>query len=53
MVRVPRCPLAWVLFSSTNQFTVNLEGCLACTKFWGSTGPYMPVPMFGEAGGEG
>lgn len=32
---------------------VNLDGCVAKTKSWGSEGEYVPVQMFGASGGEG
>lgn len=44
--------LAWFMFSSTEPFTVNLDGFVCYVKDWGSSGPYKPMqPFAGEGGG--
>jgi hypothetical protein len=45
--------LSWQFSSTDPTLHVNLDGCLAYTKSWGSTGEYIPTPMFGTQGGEG
>ena len=44
--------LAWFMFSSTEPFTINLDGFVCYVKDWGSSGPYKPMqPFAGEGGG--
>jgi hypothetical protein len=46
--------LAWLQFQSTDPtMQINIEGCIAYTKSWGSQGAYVPTFIFGSAGGEG
>jgi len=40
-------------FSSQVPFTMNFQGAVAYSRPWGASSAYLPVPIFGEAGGEG
>ncbi len=40
-------------FSSTASFQLNVEGCVAYLKAWGSDGEYAPIGMLDEQGGGG
>jgi hypothetical protein len=40
-------------FSSGVPFILNFAGATAYLRPWGSTAEYLPVPIFGVAGGEG
>jgi hypothetical protein len=40
-------------FSSTVPFVLNFQGAIAYLRPWGSSAEYLPVPIFGGAGGEG
>lgn len=45
--------LMWFQFTSTTQFTVNLEGFVVYTRPWGSNSAYIPTRPFADSGGEG
>jgi len=45
--------LQWKFMSVDPKMVVNLEGCLAMIKSWGSTAGYQPTQMFGSDGGAG
>jgi hypothetical protein len=40
-------------FQSSTPFILNFQGCVWSLRAWGSSGPYVPTQIFGEAGGEG
>ncbi len=40
-------------FFSSVPFVLNFQGVIFYLRAWGSSGSYVPTPIFGEAGGEG